>query len=152
MPAAGQKRDYYEVLGVDRSVSAQELKSAYRKLAMQFHPDRNPGDQTAEEKFKEAAEAYEVLSDADKRARYDRFGHNAQIPFEGGFGGGNINDIFGQIFGDLFGAQGRTAGGRNRGSDLRYNLEISFDEAAFGTDCLGQACEAKDALIDGLFE
>jgi molecular chaperone DnaJ len=137
MPAsAAQKRDYYEVLQVERSCSPQELKSAYRKLAMQFHPDRNQGDKQAEEKFKEASEAYEVLSDPDKRSRYDRFGHNANIPFDGGFGFGNanINDIFGEIFGDLFGGRGRQRGARARGSDLRYNLDVSFEEAAFGTE------------------
>lgn len=136
--AAGQKRDYYEVLGVQKSVSTQELKSAFRKVALQYHPDRNPGNKDAEEKFKEASEAYEVLSDPERRAKYDRFGH-AGNPFEGfggagagGFQGVNINDIFGEIFGDIFGG---ARGGRrtsSRGADLRYNLEITFEEAAFG--------------------
>jgi molecular chaperone DnaJ len=138
MPAvSGQKRDYYEVLGVQRNVSAQELKSAFRKVALQYHPDRNPGDKEAEEKFKEASEAYEVLSDPERRQRYDQFGHaagpgHAGAEGFGGFQGVNINDIFGEIFGDIFGgARGR---GRvpNRGSDLRFNLEIAFEEAAFG--------------------
>jgi molecular chaperone DnaJ len=133
-----QKRDYYEVLGVSRGVSAQELKSAYRKVALQYHPDRNPGDHAAEEKFKECSEAYQVLSDPEKRARYDQFGH-AGNPFQGfggaGFGGASINDIFGEIFGDIFGGRGRSSrGGKSRGADLRYNLEISFEEAAFGTE------------------
>ncbi len=100
------KRDYYEVLGVSKSASGDEIKKAYRKVAMQFHPDRNPGDKSAEEKFKEAAEAYEVLSDVDKKAKYDRFGHQAFAPgmSGGGFGGGGMNmeDIFSQ-FGDIFG-------------------------------------------------
>jgi len=137
MSAEAQKRDYYEVLGVEKSVSAQELKSAYRKVALKFHPDRNPGDKEAEDKFKEASEAYEVLSDPDKRARYDRFGHQGNT-FDGGFSSASINDIFGDIFGEIFGGAGRTRtrGGRSRGSDLRYNLEISFEEAAFG-------CEVK---------
>ena len=140
MPAAGgqqSKRDYYEVLGVERSVSAQELKSAYRKVALQYHPDRNPGNHEAEEKFKEATEAYEVLSDSDKRARYDRFGH-AGTGFEGfgsgGFSSVNLNEIFGEIFGDIFGGRQRQRGGRQRGADLQYNLEISFEEAAFGCE------------------
>jgi len=133
MPA-GQKRDYYEVLGVDRGVDGDTLKKAFRKLAMQYHPDRNPGDHTAEEKFKEASEAYEVLSDADKRARYDRFGHAGFQGFEGGFGAVDFNDIFGQIFGDIFGGGRRTGRQRNRGADLRYNLELTFQEAAFGTE------------------
>ncbi len=131
-----QKRDYYEVLGVDRSADEQVLKTAYRRLAHQYHPDKNQDDKEAEEKFKEASEAYEVLSDPEKRARYDRFGHtNGQSPFEGfGFGaaGASINDIFGEIFGDMFGG-GRRARARTRGSDLRYHLEIAFEQAAFGT-------------------
>jgi molecular chaperone DnaJ len=132
-----QKRDYYEVLGVAREASEAELKTAFRKLAHQYHPDKNPGSKEAEERFKEASEAYEVLSDPEKRARYDRFGHvNGQNPFEGfGFGGAagaTINDIFGDIFGEMFGG-GRRARGRPRGADLRYHLEVSFEEAAFGT-------------------
>lgn len=132
--AAQQKRDYYEVLGVGRDVNPQELKSAYRKVALQFHPDRNPGNQEAEEKFKEASEAYQVLSDPEKRARYDRFGHAQGFNFEGGFSSASINDIFGEIFGDIFGAGRARRGGRARGADLRYNLEISFEEAAFGCE------------------
>ncbi len=132
--AAGSKRDYYEVLGVSKNVEAAELKSAFRKLAMKDHPDRNPGDKAAEERFKEAAEAYEVLSDPDKRARYDRFGHAAAEGFgAGGFQGVNINEIFGDIFGEFFGG-GRRGGGPVRGSDLRYNLELKFEEAAFGAE------------------
>ncbi len=133
-----QKRDYYEVLGVVREVGELELKTAYRKLAHQFHPDKNPGDKASEERFKEASEAYDVLSDPEKRARYDRFGHvNGQGPFEGGFpfggpGGASINDIFGDIFGEMFGG-GRRPRGRPRGADLRYHLELSFEQAAFGT-------------------
>jgi molecular chaperone DnaJ len=139
MPAAaGQKRDYYEVLGVQKNVSGQELKSAFRKVALQYHPDRNPGNKEAEEKFKEASEAYEVLSDPERRARYDRFGHAGVggaaggDPFGGGFQGVNINDIFGEIFGDIFGGRGGRGRVSNRGADLRFNLEISFEEAAFG--------------------
>jgi molecular chaperone DnaJ len=132
--AAARKRDYYEVLGVAREASAQELKSAYRKLALQHHPDRNPGDKVAEDLFKEASEAYEVLSDGERRARYDRFGH-AGVPFDlgGGFGGAGINDVLSEIFGDIFGGRTRR-GGRSRGADLRYNLQLSFEEAAFGTE------------------
>src|SRR6202158_2791932 len=134
MAATGQKRDYYEVLGVAREVTAQELKSAYRKVALQFHPDRNPGDKEAEEKFKEASEAYEVLSTPEKRAKYDRFGHSENLyDGFGGFSGTAINDIFGDIFGEIFGGA-RRPGGRNRGTDLRYNLEITFEEAAFGSE------------------
>ena len=133
-----QKRDYYEILGVSRTATPQELKSAFRKLALQFHPDKNPDDKVSEEKFKEASEAYEVLCDPEKRARYDRFGHQAP----GGFGPapsrrgspGNINDIFGDIFGEIFGQRGRARGGRQRGADLRYNLEVTFAEAAFGSE------------------
>ncbi|MBG9378502.1 molecular chaperone DnaJ [Panacibacter sp. DH6] len=144
------KRDYYEILGVSKSATADELKKAYRKVAMQYHPDRNPGDKAAEEKFKEAAEAYEVLSDADKRAKYDRFGHQAFAPGQGGFGGGhasNMEDIFSQfgdifgddIFGSFFGGGGRrggaSGGGRPRGvrgSNLRVKLKLTFEEAARG--------------------
>lgn len=131
------KRDYYEVLGVSRTATEPELKSAYRKLALQYHPDRNPGNADAEEKFKEASEAYSVLSDADKRAAYDRFGHAGLNG--GGFGGGfqttvDINEIFGDFFGDIFGT---SAGGRRRtrarqGGDLREDLSLSFEEAVFG--------------------
>ncbi len=135
MPA-GTKRDYYEVLGVDRNADGDALKRAFRKLAMEHHPDRNPGDKDSEERFKEASEAYEVLSDSDKRTRYDRFGHAGFQGFGGdaGFQGVNINDIFGEIFGDIFGGGGRRARTRNRGADLRYNLELTFEEAAFGTE------------------
>src|SRR2546425_4038001 len=139
------KRDYYEVLGVSRQASDQEIKSAYRKLALQHHPDRNPGNHEAEEKFKEAAEAYSVLSDSQKRAQYDRFGHaGLGSAAGGGFSGfdpnvfADFSDILGDLFGfgDLFGGSGRRGGGGSRvqrGSDLRYDLEIGFDEAAFGT-------------------
>ena len=135
------KRDYYEVLGVPRDVGEQELKSAYRKLALKYHPDRNPNDRTAEERFKEAAEAYGVLADPDKRARYDKFGH-------AGLGGGtpgfdpttfaDFNDIFGNLgdmfgFGDIFGT-GRRRRGPRRGADLRYDLPIALENAAAGTE------------------
>lgn len=131
-----QKRDYYEVLGVARNASDQEIKSAYRKLAVKYHPDKNPGDRTAEERFKEAAEAYSVLSDPEKRSRYDRFGHGGM---QGGFSGfdpatfGDFGDILGEFFGfgDIFGSRRR--GGPQRGADLRYDLKIKFSEAAFGT-------------------
>jgi len=140
------KRDYYEILGVGKSSSADEIKKAYRKVAMQFHPDRNPGDKSAEEKFKEAAEAYEVLSDADKRAQYDRFGH-AGVGNGRGFGSGNVNmedifsqfgDIFGDdIFGSFFGGAGRRGGQGQRsrgvrGSNLRVKIKLSFEEIAKG--------------------
>ncbi|MFO0582430.1 MAG: molecular chaperone DnaJ [Anaeromyxobacter sp.] len=131
------KRDYYEVLGVGRDADGSAIKSAYRKLAHQYHPDKNPGNKEAEEKFKEASEAYAVLSDQEKRARYDRFGHvngGAGMPGDFPFGGGaSINDIFGDLFGEMFGQQRQRGRGRARGTDLRYHLEISFEEAAFGT-------------------
>ncbi len=131
-----QKRDYYEVLGIQQGASDQEIKSSYRKLALKYHPDKNPHDKAAEEKFKEAAEAYSVLSDPEKRARYDRFGHNGM---QGGFSGfdpatfGDFGDILGEFFGfgDVFGGR-RRGSGPERGSDLRYDLKISFREAAFG--------------------
>lgn len=129
------KRDYYEVLGVERGADAKALKAAYRKLAMQFHPDRNPGDTTAEEKFKEANEAYGILSDDGKRARYDQFGHDGLR----GAGGGGFDPSgfpdFADIFGDIFGFGGQTQGGRTRarrGADLQYDLEIDFEDAIFG--------------------
>lgn len=138
-----KKRDYYEVLGVSKTASADEIKKAFRKLALQFHPDRNPGNKGAEDKFKEASEANEVLSDEKKRGAYDQFGHaglgqGGPGGFDFGGGGfGNINDVFGDIFGDIFGGGGR--GGRGgsratRGSDLRYNLKVNFQEAAFGCE------------------
>lgn len=137
------KRDYYDILGVAKGADAQEIKKAYRKQAMKYHPDRNPGDQESEEKFKEVSEAYEILSDENKRRNYDQFGHegvNGQGGFGGqGFGGqgfGGFEDIFGDIFGDMFG--GGFGGGRprrrgpERGADIRQNVTISFEEAAFG--------------------
>ena len=131
------KRDYYEVLGVSKSADAAELKKAYRRLAMKFHPDRNPDDKEAEAKFKEAKEAHDVLSDASKRSAYDQFGHAA---FEGGMGGGGgaggfgggagaggFGDMFGDMFGDIFGGGGGGRQRQRRGADLRYNLELSLE-------------------------
>jgi len=135
------KADYYEVLGVSRDASEQELKSAYRKLALKYHPDRNPGDHASEEKFKEASEAYQVLCDADKRAAYDRFGHAGVTGSgPGGFGGGfsgavDLGDIFGDLFGEMFNMGGQQRAARQmRGDDLRYDLTIDFQEAVFGTE------------------
>ncbi len=142
------KRDYYEILGVSKSAGADEIKKAYRKVAMQYHPDRNPDDKEAEDKFKEAAEAYEVLSDSDKKAKYDLYGHQAFGPGTGGFGGGSTEDIFSQfgdifgddVFGNFFGGGGggrsRGGGGRRstgqRGSNLRIKLKLTYEEIAKG--------------------
>ena len=142
---AENKRDYYEVLGVEKGATAEEIKKAYRKKAMQFHPDRNPGDKTAEEKFKEVGEAYEVLSDDDKRSRYDQFGFQGVDPnfgaggagFDGGFGGFGGFD-FGDIFGEFFGGSGaRRASTQNaprRGENVGVRLDLTFEEAAFGCE------------------
>ena len=131
------KRDYYEVLGVNRDASEEEIKKAYRKLAMKWHPDRNPDNPKAEEHFKEAKEAYEILTDGQKRSAYDQFGHAGVDPTAAagagaGFGGG-FADAFGDIFSDIFGA-GRTRSSVYRGADLRYNLEISLEDAARGSE------------------
>jgi molecular chaperone DnaJ len=163
------KRDYYEVLTVERAANGDEIKKAYRRLAVKFHPDKNPGDKSAEDKFKELGEAYEVLSNTDKRSAYDRFGHQAFAPgggMGGGFGGGGSHDpfevfrevfgagrggggggIFGSIFEDAFSQDGGERGGRGRGADLRYDLQITFQEAARGVEkeieiAKLQTCEA----------
>ncbi len=131
------KRDYYEVLSVGKTAGQPEIKSAYRKLAQKYHPDRNPGDKEAEENFKEAAEAYAVLSDADKRARYDRFGHQGVSGVGAGGFDPSIFADFSDILGDFFGLGGggrRGPTGMTRGADLRYDLTLSFEEAAFGTE------------------
>ena len=169
------KRDFYEILGVSKSASQEEIKKAYRKVAMQFHPDRNPGDKSAEDKFKEAAEAYEVLNDPDKKAQYDRFGHSAFGSGRGagsyGGGGMNMDDIFSQ-FGDIFGDEGfgsffggngrRSSGGQHRGtrgSNLRVKLKMNFEEIAKGanktikvkkhvkcTTCQGSGAKDKNSV------
>jgi molecular chaperone DnaJ len=139
------KRDYYEILGLDRGATDQQIKSAYRKLALKYHPDRNPGNHEAEERFKEAAEAYAVLADREKRSLYDRFGHAGVSGTGAGAGGfdptifadfsdifAGLGDVFG--FGDIFGAGRRRRGGPQRGADLRYDLEITFQEAATGAE------------------
>ena len=160
------KRDYYEILGVDRNVGEEDLKRAYRKLAMQFHPDRNPGDKDAEEKFKEAAEAYEVLSDPAKRERYDRFGHEGVKAGAGGFGGFDFDlsdalrtfmEGFGG-FGDFFGSSQRRSGPQ-RGNDLQIRLELTLKDVATGVekkikikrmvkcqDCGGSGAQSRDAI------
>lgn len=142
MNMAEQKRDYYEVLGVERGADDASIKKAYRQLAKKYHPDMNPGDAEAEKKFKEASEAYAVLSDPDKRRQYDQFGHAA---FEGGgaggfggfdFGGADFSDIFGDIFGDFFGG-GRSSARNNgpmKGANIRTSVRITFEEAVFGID------------------
>ena len=130
------KRDYYEVLSVNRDASEDDIKKSYRKLAMKFHPDRNPENPKAEDQFKEAKEAYEMLSDAAKRAAYDQYGHAGVDPSMAGAGAagmGGFADAFGDIFGDIFGG-GRGRSNVYRGADLRYNLEIGLEEAARGTE------------------
>ena len=167
------KKDYYEILGVSKTASAEEIKKSYRKVAMQYHPDRNPGDKASEDKFKEAAEAYEVLNDADKKSQYDRFGHSAFSQGRGGGNGGgmNMDDIFSQ-FGDIFGGEGFGGffggGGRRgstsqsrgtRGSNLRVKLKLDFEEIAKGanktikvkkhvkcTTCTGSGAKDKNSM------
>lgn len=166
------KRDYYEVLGVSKTANADEIKKAYRQMAIKYHPDKNPGNKEAEEKFKEAAEAYEVLSDATKKANYDRFGHQAAGGFGGGgYGGGGMNmedifsqfgDVFGEGFGSFFGGGGRSSGGRTRqrvGTNLRIKVKLTLQEIAQGVEkkikvnkqvacnvCNGSGAKDKDSV------
>lgn len=156
------KQDYYEVLGLSRNASDDEIKKAFKRMAMKYHPDRNPDDEAAIEKFKEAKEAYDILSDPQKRTAYDQFGHAGVDPsaaggagFGGGFGGGaSFSDIFGDVFGDIFGGGGGRSGQRvYRGADLRYNLELSLEEAVRGntvsirvpTHVTCEACDGSGA-------
>jgi molecular chaperone DnaJ len=140
MPTGNKQRDFYDVLGVARGANEDDLKKAYRRLAIQFHPDRNPGDKSAEERFKEINAAYQILSDPERRAQYDRYGHAAfQGPQGGGFSGFDFTqgfeEVFSDIFGDFFGAgRGRSRSRTRRGDDLRYDLEIEFEEAARGIE------------------
>lgn len=134
------KRDFYEVLGVDRNASDRDIKKAFRRMAMKYHPDRNPDDQEAEDKFKEVNEAYEVLSDAQKKAAYDQYGHAGVDPnaggggFNGGGFEGGFGDIFGDVFGDMFGGGGGRRSSVQRGADLRYNMDLSLEEAVRGVE------------------
>jgi molecular chaperone DnaJ len=134
------KEDYYELLGVPRNASDDDIKKSFRRLAMKYHPDRNPGDKQAEEKFKKVKEAYEVLSDPKKRSAYDQFGHAGVDPSMGGGQRADYADVFGDIFGDIFGGGARRGGGgggrsrAQRGSDLRYNLDLSLEDAVSGTE------------------
>ena len=131
------KRDYYEILGVAKGADEKDIKKAYRRVAMKYHPDRNPDDPDADTKFKEATEAYDILMDREKREAYDQFGHAGVDPSmgggDGGFGGGNFSDIFGDVFGDIFGGGRGGRAGPQRGSDLRYTLDISLEDAVRGT-------------------
>ena len=153
------KRDYYEVLGLERGASSDDVKKAYRRLAMKFHPDRNDGDASAEEKFKEASEAYSILGDPEKRRTYDQFGH-AGLSGNGGFSASDFPDIFGDLFGDLFGSGRRGRQGRRRGEDLQYQLDLDFEEAVFGCskelripridrcdECEGSGCEPGTSKV-----
>ena len=160
---AENKRDYYEVLGVDKKASADEIKKAYRKSAMKYHPDRNPGDKEAEEKFKEIGEAYEVLSDEGKRSRYDQFGFAGVDPnygagaggYGGGFNGGgfggfgdfgDLGDIFGEFFGGGARTRGNSANAPRRGENIMTQLELTFEEAAFG--CEKEVAPQRIALVE----
>ena len=157
---AENKRDYYEVLGVDKNADDATLKKAYRALAKKYHPDMNPGDKEAEQKFKEASEAYAVLSDPDKRRQYDQFGHAAFEQGGGGAGGfdgfnfsGDMGDIFGDIFGDLFGGGRRRSGGARgqmQGANLRTSVRITFEEAIFGCEKVSVRYGSERADLSGL--